>query len=286
MPGMNGVQFNLDVLPDVQNMGLFRTQDVWAHMDRVVDSDVLIFVRKGLVHIIEADEEYYIGPGQVFFMKHGVRHYGHKKTQAGSEWNWITFTPAASPTPGSVDMKWLEVEDYQRTCVRLTKLLDHYISGSDYDELKLKVGTLDLLLDLYREINRKRSGNQKLVTDVKKFVHSHVHEEIRSTDLTRSLAMNYSYISRVFSKTAGLSIQRYIMEQKIKEAIRLFSESSMNISQISEKLGYSNPYYFTRVFKQVTGTNPTSFLKKGYYDYTSSGEFTGSVVNGRGDGHF
>ncbi|KAF4323105.1 hypothetical protein G195_003893 [Phytophthora kernoviae 00238/432] len=238
-------------------MGLFRTQDVWAHMDRIVDSDVLIFVRKGFVHIIEADEEYYIGPGQVFFMKHGVRHYGHKKTQAGSEWNWITFTPAQATTPGSVEMKWLEVEDYQRTSVRLTKLLDHYISGSDYDDLKLKVGTLDLLLDLYREMNRKKSGNQKLVTDVK---------------------------NRVFSKTAGLSIQRYIMEQKIKEAIRLFSESSMNISQISEKLGYSNPYYFTRVFKQVTGTNPTSFLKKGYYDYTSSGDFTGSGVKERGGG--
>ncbi|MGG1554067.1 AraC family transcriptional regulator [Paenibacillus ferrarius] len=288
------VSFNVYTLPRIENMGIFRTNELWAHMDRIINSDVLIFVREGVVHIIEDGHEYYIHAGQVFFMKNGVRHYGHKKTLPGSEWYWITFMPAKLeaceevefdqyvqgsslqttellPEKAVIRMKWAVVDDYQRMCVRLNKLMNHYESRTTLDTLKLQIGVLDLLIDLYREISERSTSVNKLTHTVQKFVQQHIYTNIRSDDLTRSLQMNYSYISRVFSQETGISIQRYIMEQKVKEAIKLFSETALNVSQISEKLGYTNAYYFTRVFKQVTGYSPTSFLKRGYYDYSSKG---------------
>jgi AraC family transcriptional regulator of arabinose operon len=287
----NEVQFNLQSFPAIENMGLFRTSELWEHMDRVVDSDVMIFVRHGSVQIVEDEIEYIIKTGQVFFMKHGVRHYGHKKTPAGSEWNWITFTPTeckddkltvldehfhdsivhngGNQKDRLIRMKLLEVNDFQRTCVRFNRLMDHYISGTAYGSLKLGVGVVDLLIDLYRDKTDKANGGNKLVTEVKKYVHYHLNQDIRSADLAKTLQMNYSYISRVFSRATGKSIQKYVMEQKIKESIRLFSESTLNITQVSARLGYTHPYYFTRIFKQVTGSSPTAFLKRGYYDYGS-----------------
>ncbi|WP_281890590.1 AraC family transcriptional regulator [Paenibacillus sp. YYML68] len=285
------VSFCVHTFPRIEDMGLYRTSDLWAHMDRIIDNDVMIFVRKGLVHIIEDGVEYEVTPGQAFFMKHGVRHYGHRRTPAGSEWYWITFTPAALeegqegdeawelqgsslhgpvlPDKAVIRMKLVESADLQHMCVRLNKLLDHYDSRTAYDGLKLHIGVLELLVDLHREMTEKTKAGSRLVHDVKKYVHQHLYSTIRSADLTQALQMNYSYMSRAFSQATGLSIQRYIMEQKMKEAIRLFGETSLNISQISERLGYANPYYFTRVFRQVTGHSPTSFLKRGYYDYSS-----------------
>ncbi|WP_157273452.1 helix-turn-helix domain-containing protein [Paenibacillus sp. oral taxon 786] len=217
-------------------------------------------------------------------MKRGIRHYGLRKTLPGSEWYWITFgTPETEETglenvdirgeslmighlPQAIELKWLKVSDFQGTCVRLNKLLHHYTMGTVYDKLKLNIGTLDLLLELYRDVTDSNKKRHKLLDDVKTFVYRHLHEDIRSEQLAESLQMNYSYMSRVFSKEAGMSIRKFIMEAKVKEAIRLFSESNLSISQISEKLGYNNPYYFTRIFKQVTGYSPTDYLKKGYYD--------------------
>jgi AraC family transcriptional regulator of arabinose operon len=277
------VRFRVDALPAIQDMGLFRTNDLWVHMDRVLNSDVLIFVRKGNVHIMEGNWEYDIRPGQVFLMKHGIRHYGHKKTEAGSEWYWITFAPVSVTVPGEprpcedsrkheelpsplqLSLKWLEVEDVQRTCMTFTKLLNHYTRGTAYDRVKLQVGVLDLLIDLHHELNTRTETSLKLITDIKKYVQHHIHDDIRSKELARALQMR-------FSRATGISIQKYVMEQKMKEAIRLFSESTFNISQVSEKLGYLNAYYFTRVFKQVTGFSPTAFLKRGYYDYSSKGD--------------
>jgi AraC family transcriptional regulator of arabinose operon len=289
------VKFRTDRVPAVDNVGLFRTTALWAHMDRVLPHDVLIVVREGLVHIIEDGTEYHISPGEVFLMKRGVRHYGLPQTLPGSEWYWITFgapeteehdhqmaeteTEAEAEMadakgmsllrgqlPQTIELKRLKVSDFQGICVRMNKLLHHYAMGTAYDRLKLNVGTLDLLLDLHRDVTDSSGKRHKLYDDVKAFVQRHLYEDIRSEQLAESLQLNYSYMSRVFSREAGMSIRRFIMEAKVKEAIRLFSESRLNISQISEKLGYNNPYYFTRIFKQVTGYSPTDYLKKGYYD--------------------
>ncbi|MGG1638993.1 helix-turn-helix domain-containing protein [Paenibacillus sp. NRS-1760] len=283
------VKFRTDRVPAVDNAGLFRTNALWAHMDRVLPHDVLIFVREGLVHIIEDEIEHAISPGEVFLMKHGIRHYGLPLTLPDSEWYWITFgapemennetkkveteTAAARGTslmtgqlPQAIELKRLKVSDFQGMCVRLNKLLHHFAMGTSYDRLKLNIGTLDLLLELYRDVSDMNKKRHKLYDDVKAFVQQHLHQDIRSEQLAESLQLNYSYMSRVFSREAGMSIRRFIMEAKVKEAIRLFSESRLNISQISEKLGYNNPYYFTRIFKQVTGYSPSDYLKRGYYD--------------------
>ncbi|MHA6483321.1 helix-turn-helix domain-containing protein [Paenibacillus sp. strain BS8-2] len=286
------VRFRTDQVPAVDNVGLFRTTSLWAHMDRVLPHDVLIVVREGLVHIIEDDTEYIISPGEVFLMKRGVRHYGLPQTLPGSEWYWITFGAAGmedppvhetveveaetayawgtshlnGELPQFIELKRLKVSDFQGICARMNKLLHHFAMGTVYDKLKLNVGTLDLLLELHRDVIDSNRTRHKLFDDVKAYVQRHLHEDIRSEQLAESLQLNYSYMSRVFSREAGMSIRRFIMEAKVKEAIRLFSESRLHISQISEKLGYNNPYYFTRVFKQVTGYSPTEYVKKGYYD--------------------
>ncbi|MEK3885011.1 AraC family ligand binding domain-containing protein [Paenibacillus sp. PL2-23] len=160
------VKFRTDRVPAVDNVGLFRTTALWAHMDRVLPHDVLIVVREGLVHIIEDGTEYHISPGEVFLMKRGVRHYGLPQTLPGSEWYWITFgapeteehdhqmaeteTEAEAEIadakgmsllrgqlPQTIELKRLKVSDFQGICVRMNKLLHHYAMGTAYDRLKL-----------------------------------------------------------------------------------------------------------------------------------------------------
>ena len=68
-----------------------------------------------------------------------------------------------------------------------------------------------------------------------------------------------SYLSRIFKEQTGDTISRYAAVKKTDEAKRLIRESNLNFSQISDRLSFDNPQYFSRVFRRITGMTPTEF---------------------------
>lgn len=82
--------------------------------------------------------------------------------------------------------------------------------------------------------------------------------------LSKHLNLNYSYISSAFKKQTGQSVIEAHTKLRINKAIELMKNSSLIVSEISDKLGFTNPYYFSRVFKKVLGESPTSYMKQIY----------------------
>lgn len=78
------------------------------------------------------------------------------------------------------------------------------------------------------------------------------------------MEMNYCYIGRLFKAETGVSINQYYMKLKVNQAINLLHTSELNISQISDRLNYPNPYYFSKVFKKITGMSPKAYKKHMY----------------------
>ena len=75
--------------------------------------------------------------------------------------------------------------------------------------------------------------------------------------------MQYSkvYLSKVFMQNFGCTINEYINNVKISEAKRLIREREYNFTQISDMLCYSDPLYFSKVFRRVTGMSPSEYKK-------------------------
>ena len=59
----------------------------------------------------------------------------------------------------------------------------------------------------------------------------------------------------------GYILNDYIKRMRIEEAIRLLTETDMNINEISDSVGFSYPRYFSSVFKELTGYSPTQYRK-------------------------
>jgi YesN/AraC family two-component response regulator len=76
--------------------------------------------------------------------------------------------------------------------------------------------------------------------------------------------MNYAYLSSLFRKETGKSITQFKNELLIEKAITKLKNEAVNISEVSDDLGFSNPFYFSRVFKKVTGVSPTTYLNEIY----------------------
>ena len=74
--------------------------------------------------------------------------------------------------------------------------------------------------------------------------------------------MSKSYLTRRTKELTGYSTQTLHERLKIEQAKNLIKSGKMKMNDIASRLGFSNPNYFSNVFKKVTGLRPTEFLER------------------------
>lgn len=82
-----------------------------------------------------------------------------------------------------------------------------------------------------------------------------------SNYLAEKLNYDYNYLSNLFSEVKGTTIEHFIISHKIERAKELLVYNEMNLTEIADKLHYSNVAHLSNQFKKVTGLTP-SFFKK------------------------
>lgn len=82
--------------------------------------------------------------------------------------------------------------------------------------------------------------------------------------LSERLGLNYNYLSKVFSDSEGITIEKYIISQKIERIKELMTYGELNMTQIADKMNYSSVAHLSLQFKKNTGITPSGFrLLKG-----------------------
>jgi AraC family transcriptional regulator len=81
--------------------------------------------------------------------------------------------------------------------------------------------------------------------------------------LTEHLEKDYHYLSHLFSAAEGLTIEKFIIRQKVERAKELIGYGELPMAEVARQLGYSSPAHLSRQFRQVTGLTPTEFQKLG-----------------------
>ncbi len=80
-----------------------------------------------------------------------------------------------------------------------------------------------------------------------------------SNYLSDKLNHDYTYLSNLFSEVAGITIEHYVIAQKIERVKELLIYDELNLTEISYKLNYSSVAHLSNQFKKVTGLTPTFF---------------------------
>lgn len=88
---------------------------------------------------------------------------------------------------------------------------------------------------------------------------NHLHEPVRMEDLCAAVGLSRSHASRVFSRVCRISIQDFLWQARETEACRLLRDTALPIGEIAQKVGYEDPVYFSRIFRQKTGLQPTQY---------------------------
>jgi AraC family transcriptional regulator len=80
-----------------------------------------------------------------------------------------------------------------------------------------------------------------------------------SSYISSKLNKDYNYLSSLFSKTEGLTIEHFIILQKIEKVKEYLKYNELTLSEIAYKLGYSSVQHLSRQFKKNTGLTASEF---------------------------
>lgn len=84
-------------------------------------------------------------------------------------------------------------------------------------------------------------------------------KELSLATLAKRLGVTPNYLSGQFSSQTGATFTHHLTSIRIREAIRLIRETNMKIYQVSERVGYTDHAYFSRLFKMTVGVSPAKY---------------------------
>ena len=107
-------------------------------------------------------------------------------------------------------------------------------------------------------------GTAKLnrtVTKVIRYMYHHLRENLTLEQLAAHAGLSKSSLSNAFQTCTGHSPVDFFIQLKMKEACKQLRSGNRYIYEVAQDLGYSDPYYFSRIFKKVIGTSPREYLQ-------------------------
>lgn len=122
-----------------------------------------------------------------------------------------------------------------------------------------------LFIDVFNKFIKQKASQKKTpdwVKELKEIIQDQIDTNVSLTEISKSLDINPSYLSREFSKHFNnLSFGEYIRKLRIEKAIELINTNTYSLTEIAYLTGFSDQSHFTRIFKQHTGKNPSDYKK-------------------------
>lgn len=99
----------------------------------------------------------------------------------------------------------------------------------------------------------------QLVNRLQSLIKEHCDQKLTLEMYCDQNNVNTSFFSNQFHKVAGITFQEYLNNTRIDNAKRLLTETDNRIGTIATMCGFSNPHYFSKTFKRLTGVTPKEY---------------------------
>ena len=96
---------------------------------------------------------------------------------------------------------------------------------------------------------------------ISNWIDDHIDKKFTINDLCAECITNKQTLENIFKINVGMSVIEFCRKRKIEFAKKYLREDTLNITQISEKLGFSSVHYFTRTFKKLENMTPSEYAK-------------------------
>jgi AraC-like DNA-binding protein len=180
-------------------------------------------------------------------------------------------------------MKTTHLAVKNMVCDRCIGVLTRELQKEGFSVIKTKLGEVEIANHIGQEDLEKikkilkingfelvEDRKQKVVEQIKTLVIEIIHRNLEATPLlmnysdylSKKLGFDYSYLSMLFSSHEGITIEKYIILQKIERVKELLSYGELTLSEIAYQMNYSSVQHLSNQFKKVTGISPSAYKQQ------------------------
>lgn len=222
-------------------------------------SDCFVYVTSGYADYTYKGKTVRANAGDIIYLAYKSKYQIHVEVP-DYRYIYVDFFFGGDDVRENEIFKFKGVHNLEREFINLRKLWN---DGGFSDRIRSK----SILYNVYAEIIHNSLTfipsvrNKKIEAAINEIHKSFADKEITVGDLSRLCNMSEVHFRRVFSQVYQTSPVKYINRLKINKAKELLVLSDISISEVSERCGFFNPYYFSKVFKENTGVTPGEYRK-------------------------
>lgn len=164
------------------------------------------------------------------------------------------------------------VEDalaYFKNVMRTAGLIRDLACGEDLDQL-CELGRYRTIEDCCQALVRAAEGLcrgmegtgrrfSRLTKEAVYFIHAHYMEELSLSDIAEYVNVVPTYLSSVFRRETGQTVNNYLVALRMRKAQELLSATNLKVAEVAQAVGIRNTPYFSACFKKEVGLSPNDY---------------------------
>ena len=147
----------------------------------------------------------------------------------------------------------------------------HFDERADYLSVVMNTSSVRELrnwfIEKFRECNanmhtKKNEHENSLVQRAKEYINGNYKKDLSLDELSKELDISPYYFSKLFKEETGSNFVEYLTGLRMDRAKELLKDESLSMKEICAAIGYSDPNYFSRIFKKNIGLTPTEYRER------------------------
>jgi AraC family transcriptional regulator of arabinose operon len=236
---------------------------------------IFIFCREGMGKIEINKKEYHLTGNEVIVIPPNVPYrYEADHTNPWSIY-WAHFggANAGELSTGLFTPQQISISDYSRIDDRLMlfeEIFNTIKNGYSIKNLNFANICFTHFLasfshgEEFNSARRQSEYSNNIIPRVVHFMNENIENQLTIDELSTYCAYSPSYFYRRFVSEMGLPPMTYFMRMKMNKASILLITTSMQVNQIASKIGFTDSFHFSRVFRRHIGMSPQQFRKQGF----------------------
>ena len=232
---------------------------------------ILIYCLEGKGWITVDGKRSTVNANQYFIIPKGVPHkYGSDEKEPWSIY-WLHFSGELASHYSDITGRANSIirSDISRIADRnllFEEMLLNLEMGYSHENINYANVCLSHFLASFKYISQFRQVRKVKEKDVIEeailFMKANIPKKITLSDIASHIGLSSSHFSLVFRTKTSRSPMYYLMHLRIQKACALLDATAMRISEVAEEIGYDDPFYFSRVFKNIMNSSPVQYRKE------------------------
>ena len=235
----------------------------------------ITLIVSGLGHVRVRDRWYEGKQGSIFIHRINDIHEMCGDKDSGFRYFYLGFDFKGSLSPALTKIKSLfdnEAEAMAESAPGVQdaflRLFNEVLMHDSFTDLLMESHINDILTHTFRAFSRQkfvtyhaedeRANSEKLVYNVINYIDLEAGSIQKLTDLCDVFGYSYSHIAKRFTAVMGESLQTYFMRRKFEQAADRLRQG-LNVTEVSEQMGYQSIHAFSRAFRLKTGMTPSEY---------------------------